>query len=355
VLVPRFYDWEGGTRPPDEPVVAADDPRRWLPKVYSDVVLAIEVDRHDGTITSSSSRPSMMAVFLETLDVRDRGSVLEIGTGSGYNAALLCERLGSDLVTTVDVAPELIEAARPRLDACGYSPTVAVADGRAGYPERAPYDRIVATCSVERIPSDWYRQLRPGGVVVAPLSGGRFTAGLVSLRMQSDGSLAGRLRRELSMFMPMVGGTRPPPPEPGRLLAGAGDGTRCCTVPPWFTLGDDTFNAGLFFRQHAPDAVLLWRRPGEEWNGYVGEDRDGVAVIGWRDQSWARVAIPARGGLPVVTQSGPRCLWDIVEDCWGRYVRAGRPGPERYGWTVRPDGSQFLWLDSPDSGHAWEL
>src|SRR5258708_11566811 len=104
VLVPRFYDWEGGTRPPDEPVVAANDPRRWLPKVYSDTVLAIEVDRKDGTITSSSSRPSMMAVFLEALDVRDRGSVLEIRTGSGHNAALLCERLASQLLATRDSA-----------------------------------------------------------------------------------------------------------------------------------------------------------------------------------------------------------------------------------------------------------
>ncbi|MGH3833984.1 MAG: hypothetical protein ACRDRS_26690 [Pseudonocardiaceae bacterium] len=73
-------------------------------------------------------------------------------TASGYNAALLCERLSSEYVTSVDIDPDLVELARERLAAGGYTPTLATVDGADGYPPGAPYDRILATCSVQPSP-----------------------------------------------------------------------------------------------------------------------------------------------------------------------------------------------------------
>lgn len=86
---------------------------------------------------SSSSMPSVMARMLEALAVRDGDRVLEIGTGSGYNAALLCERLGSENVTTIDCNAELVGAARQRLAEHGYEPTVVAGDGFFGYAPNA--------------------------------------------------------------------------------------------------------------------------------------------------------------------------------------------------------------------------
>lgn len=110
-----------------------------------------------------------MTRMLETLDVRDSDRVLEIGTGAGYNAALLCHRLGDRQVYSVDVEPDLVDAARSRLAALGYHPTLVCADGGLGLPEHAPYDRIIATCSVPRVPWSWVGQTKLDGVILADL------------------------------------------------------------------------------------------------------------------------------------------------------------------------------------------
>jgi SAM-dependent methyltransferase len=107
-----------------------------------------------------------MVSVLEALDVTGDSRVLEIGTGTGYTTALLCERLGSDHVTSVDIDPELIELARTRLATHGYHPTLAAVDGAGGYPPGTPYDRIIATCGVPTIPPAWLQQAAPAAVIV---------------------------------------------------------------------------------------------------------------------------------------------------------------------------------------------
>jgi protein-L-isoaspartate O-methyltransferase len=87
---------------------------------------------------SSSTKPDLMLRMLETLDVRDGHRVLEIGTGTGYNAALLSHRVGDHNVYSVDVDAELVRLARERLAGAGYRPTLAAIDGEGGLPEHAP-------------------------------------------------------------------------------------------------------------------------------------------------------------------------------------------------------------------------
>lgn len=103
---------------------------------YADAPLATRL--RDGELVSSSSQPSLMAMMLVALRVRDGDRVLEIGAGTGYNAALLAHRLGDDCVTTVDLEPEITEAARRHLADAGYHPAVVTGDGARGVPERAP-------------------------------------------------------------------------------------------------------------------------------------------------------------------------------------------------------------------------
>jgi protein-L-isoaspartate(D-aspartate) O-methyltransferase len=121
--------------------------------------------------TSSSTMPSLMARMLEALDVHDGMRVLEIGTGTGYNAALLAHRLGAANVVSIDIDPDLIDQARQRLAELGHSPTLLTGDGAAGAADHGPYDRIIVTAAVPEIPLAWIEQLTPGGKILANLRG----------------------------------------------------------------------------------------------------------------------------------------------------------------------------------------
>jgi protein-L-isoaspartate(D-aspartate) O-methyltransferase len=141
-----------------------------IPDVYADRSIAIKLQ--DGVPISSSSQPAIMAEMLEMLALRGGERVLEIGAGSGYNAALLAELVGpSGSVTTLDLDDDLVAAAREHLDAAGYPQVRTIcADGAGGDPGGAPFDAVIATVGVERIPPAWIAQLRPGGRLVAPLT-----------------------------------------------------------------------------------------------------------------------------------------------------------------------------------------
>ena len=137
--------------------------------VYRDAPFSIKSD-DSGRSISSSSQPGMMAMMLDQLDVRPGHRVLEIGSGSGYNAALLNHLVGeTGTVVSVDVDPDLVGDARTRLDEAGAScVTVGCGDG-LGWPEHAPYDRIIATVGVWDIPPSWTAQLAPDGRMVVPV------------------------------------------------------------------------------------------------------------------------------------------------------------------------------------------
>ncbi|MEU1502047.1 methyltransferase domain-containing protein [Streptomyces sp. NPDC005732] len=211
LFVPYYYV---GTAEGFERVWCEDpDPgqrERWLRGAYADTALATRV--RDAELVSSSSQPSLMALMLTALEVREGDAVLEIGAGTGYNAALLAHRLGDGLVTTVDLDPEITESARQHLDAVGRHPAVVTGDGTRGVPERAPFDRIIATCTLTSIPRSWLAQCRPGAVILAPLA-----TGLIALRVRDAGHAEGRFLHTPAYFVPLRGDTRPDDPEPQHL------------------------------------------------------------------------------------------------------------------------------------------
>jgi protein-L-isoaspartate(D-aspartate) O-methyltransferase len=138
---------------------------RWLNLVYRDNALVTQLSE-DGNFLSSSSQPSLMARMLEALGFTGGERVLEVGTGTGYNAALLCAGLGSALVTGIDIDTGLVAAARGRLRELGCTPALAVGDGTDGYTGGAPYDRIIATCSLPQVPAAWIEQSAPGAIIL---------------------------------------------------------------------------------------------------------------------------------------------------------------------------------------------
>ena len=147
-----------------------NDPVAWYEHIYSDCALVTRVDEYGRTL-SSSSQPGVMASMLQALDVQPGMHILEVGTGSGYNAALLAHLVGDPhLITTIDIDADAIAKAKYIIpQVVGKGMTIAKADGSNGYDANAPYDRIIVTASTPTIPSAWREQLIPEGILVGIL------------------------------------------------------------------------------------------------------------------------------------------------------------------------------------------
>ena len=127
----------------------------------------------DGRVVSTISQPTMIATMLEELSVEPGDRIFEVGTASGYNAALLAELARENgRVVTVELEADLARLASETLRATGYGERVAVieGDGSAGYAASAPYDRIIITAGAPSIAAAWAEELREGGRLVVPVT-----------------------------------------------------------------------------------------------------------------------------------------------------------------------------------------
>lgn len=161
---------------------------------YEDHPLAIG---HDQTI----SQPYIVAYMTEALQPEARDRVLEIGTGSGYQAAVLAEVVAD--VYSIEIVEPLAETAKATLERLGYRDIhLKVGDGYQGWPEAAPFDAVIVTCSPEDIPQPLIDQLKDGGRMIIPV-GDRYRQSLVLLRKEG-----GRIQKKSVMevrFVPMTG------------------------------------------------------------------------------------------------------------------------------------------------------
>ncbi len=116
------------------------------------------------------SQPTIVGIMTAALELRGDERVLEIGTGSGYQAAILS--LLAREVYTIEIVPQLAAQARERLERLGYANVhVRQGDGHLGWREEAPFDRIIVTAAPERMPEQLFAQLAEGGIIVAPIGG----------------------------------------------------------------------------------------------------------------------------------------------------------------------------------------
>jgi protein-L-isoaspartate(D-aspartate) O-methyltransferase len=159
-----------------------------LDVVYSDRAIGLKSDS-GGLLISSSSQPTMMAIMLAQLQLKSGDNVLEIGTATGYNAAIMAHLVGDDgRVTSVEIEGDLARQAQRNLQTAQVSGvTVVHGDGAQGYAPRASYDHILATVGIWDVPPAWLNQLKPRGTLVAPLilNGIQVSA---SFRAQPDGT-----------------------------------------------------------------------------------------------------------------------------------------------------------------------
>jgi len=152
------------------------------------------------------SAPSIVAHMTELLDPKPGDKVLEIGTGSGYQAAILAEIVTpGGHVWSIERIPELAEFAKRNLERTGYADrvTVIVGDGSLGYEPAAPYDKVIVTAAAPKIPEPLVKQLKPGGRLVAPIGPLPFQV-LIVLDKALDGTIS--VRRDLEVvFVPLIG------------------------------------------------------------------------------------------------------------------------------------------------------
>ncbi len=157
------------------------------------------------------SAPHMVAIMTEKLDPEPGHIVLEIGTGSGYQAAVLAEIVAKQdpsrrgHVYTIERIPELVEFARSNLERTGYIDYVTVihGDGTLGYPDKAPYDRIIVTAAAPDIPKPLIEQLKPGGIMVIPV-GDLGLQRLLIVRKSVDGEIV-VYEDTYCLFVPLIG------------------------------------------------------------------------------------------------------------------------------------------------------
>jgi protein-L-isoaspartate(D-aspartate) O-methyltransferase len=173
-------------RVPRETFVPAGARRR----AYADAALSLS---HGQTI----SQPYIVALICQALELQGDERVLDVGTGSGYQAAVLAELAGE--VVSVERIPELAEQARRNLAAAGYDVDVLVGDGSLGFPERAPYDGIAVAATAPEVPEPLYHQLAPGGRLVLPID-----ESLVCVTKAASGRRARLLSS--ARFVPLVSG-----------------------------------------------------------------------------------------------------------------------------------------------------
>jgi protein-L-isoaspartate O-methyltransferase len=337
LFVPRFsYAMDGWAPDAHHEELDGSNPEqhaRWLELAYSDSSLLVPSEEGG---RASSSQPSTMAYMLEALDVEDGNRVLEVGLGSGYQAALLAERVGAQNVTSIDIDRVVYEAAKSHLAAAHYSPHVALADGVEGYPDRAPYDRVIGAIYGWPIPSAWIEQTNPGGrlCVIAPSS-------LAMLRVHEDGRAEGHLHWTNFGFMFLRGHNPEYPAAEDFMAVRREEGQPRPSRYPIKLL-----DAGGHQRS-------FWVLVGMLVLPYEGIHVVGDDITVWldpRDRSWAVLDYDHDS----VMQGGPRRLWNRVEELYEQWCQLGAPNRERFGLTVLSDGRHWLWLDEPDSEHRWD-
>ncbi len=302
------------------PVDRDTDPAGWAALVAADEPVKIQVDHGhpaaDGTgweVTSSASDRRVVAAMLAALDARPGERVLEIGTGTGWNAALLAS-VGVE-VATIEVDPQLAAAARARLRWLAW---VITGDGERGDSSGAPYDRLISTVGVATVPPAWIGQVRPGGRLVVPLTGDWQPPGIATLERTPTGA-TGHLGAPAA-FMGLRGKTTP---RPGGRDPRAGEPVESSTDihPSRLTARD----AATAIGQRVPGVCWAWNSPDGTHRGRLTLFAAGA---------WATVS--TREGRPFpVQQAGARRLLDEVVAAYRWWLDHGSPRVSD--WTIDID------------------
>ena len=296
-----------------------------LAEIYSDRGLMMKSPPEH----SAASQPALVVMMLHELGLEPGMKVLEIGTGSGWNAGLIAHGVGSDdLVHSVDIQQELIEQARGHLASAGHSGVrLHAGDGGPGWPEAAPFDRIVATVGCPDIPPAWLDQLADGGVLLVPLLMRGFWAPL--LRLKKRGTTVTGAFCGPSGFMTLQGAHHTDAHD--RLIIDdlpAGLPARSVVLPEavaygflWFLfMTSDAFRYAVRRTEETPE--ILRHGASDSWITFMPDD-------------------------PTVEVLGQALAFDHLRDAQEAWIGCGRPSLKSFAVDVvsADESSSGGWLD----------
>ncbi|TDD92112.1 methyltransferase domain-containing protein [Actinomadura rubrisoli] len=334
--------WLSGGDGEDHPIDREARPEEWWQAAYADAAIVIQTDdgagEHttgEGRHTSSLSAPSAVFWSLGELLPEDHHRVLEIGTGTGWTAALLSHRVGQENVSSVEVDEALAKQAAVNLDAAGFAPHLIVGDGGSVTAAGGPFDRVLSTCSVAQVPHVWLQQCRPGAVIVTPFQPWFGWGHLARLAVLADGTAVGRFPTGAN-YMMMRSQRYSTSDASEWMTAGDHDSTTRTKLDPR-TIAWAPAEADLVISALVPG--VLGRRTDDAFWLLDGSGPGGP---------WALATYEAGNGTFEVRQAGDRRLWEEVEGAYLTWLGCGQPERSRFGLTVSPEG-QTIWLDSPDN------
>ncbi|MEU8145858.1 methyltransferase domain-containing protein [Nonomuraea sp. NPDC048901] len=321
------------------------DPGAWWDAVYSRSIIVTQLDDGAtdlsalrGDSTSSASAPSTVADLLNHLRVEPGHRVLEVGTGTGWTAALLSHLVGDQgEVTSIEVDPQVAEQAAKNLNESGFHPRLLVGDGALGCTDGEPYDRVHVTCGIRTIPYPWIEQTRPGGMIVLPWHPGYGTSHALRLEVRDDGTAVGRVVGYAGYMMLR---SQRPRPSMNQLPGQERRHYRMALDPRALS----QMGAGADLAIAALTGCLSHTTTGADDTGeyarmWVSDPDD--------PRSWAAATWRPDDLDYGVQQVGDRPLWDEVIQAYAQWVALGEPHWERFGVTVTPEG-QRVWLDAPE-------
>lgn len=331
--------WMDDEQSRPQPLSREEDPERWLRAVYRNAPVLIQFD--DGTThwpdtrgevcTSSASKPDLVLSMLAALDAHQGHTVLEIGTGTGYTAALLAARLGAPNITTIEIDSGLATSARAALDASGFPVTVLTGDGTQGHPTKAPYDRVISTAAVRvgELPYSWVAQTRVGGLIVTPMRtdfGG--SVALVRFTVDKDGIATGQVVGRIG-FMALRSQRTPEwtlahldPDDPAAERS-------TTTLKPWRIA--ENHNVRWAIGTRVPHCVWEHQPPTDDRTHHL------LWLLDPTNGSWAMARYDSSPSPRQIRQHGPRRLWDEAEAAFRSWAATGKPPLEHSQITITPN------------------
>ncbi|GAA2535919.1 MULTISPECIES: protein-L-isoaspartate O-methyltransferase family protein [Pseudonocardia] len=360
-FVPAHYTRpaRGGHWQPNDPGTEPEAPG-WLGRVYSDAGLTIALseldvwgDQHP---VAASPPPELTVRSLQALGVDDGDRLLQLGVGCGYTTALAAHWLGPGRVVGVEIDPDLLRAAARRFEERDLDVAVRPGDGSLPVPlsgDGAPFDRVLVGYESDDVPAVWVHHVRPGGRLLARLTGGLGGGGHILFdRPSTDPGAPSAEPSLVGRFLAWTG------PLPARRVAATRRAVRRPAGPTGGLVASGSTPVAPTLLANDDDPLVLLAQlhlPRGTTRAVRSTDTGAATYLQAPDGSWAEIAHAShRHGRHDTREAGPTPLVHALDAAGELYNDLGRPEWTDFGVTATAAGTH-VWHHDPRTGPRWPL